>query len=101
MAVERFAWGVGERSLDTHVEGLSMLTFLIPAGRWLRHFGANESGLVTVEWVALAGAVLIGGITVAWLVLNGLQTPANNVGTNLTSCESIAAANSGDTSTCP
>jgi hypothetical protein len=54
--------------------------------------------MVTTEWVALAGAIIIRGITIAWLVLNSLQTPASNVDTDLTSCESITVANSGDTS---
>ena len=52
----------------------------------VRRFFSSEEGLVTVEWVALAGAVVIGGITVVWIVLNNLQTPANSVGSNLTAC---------------
>ena len=67
---------------------------------WVRSFGRDEGGLVTVEWVALAGAVVIGGITVVWLVMNNLQTPASNVGSNLTACESFAASHSGSTSGC-
>ena len=66
----------------------------------LRAFLENDSGLVTVEWVALAGAVVIGGITVVWIVMNNLQTPASAVGSNITSCESFAASNSGSTSGC-
>ena len=67
---------------------------------WLHSFGTDEGGLVTVEWVALAGAVVIGGITVVWIVMNNLQTPANAVGSNLTACETFAAQNSGSTSGC-
>jgi Flp pilus assembly pilin Flp len=66
----------------------------------LRRFATEEKGVVTVEWVALAGAILIGAITVGWLVLNGLQTPANNIGTNLTSCETSAAKTQGTTTSC-
>ena len=68
---------------------------------FLRQFVKAEEGVVAVEWVAIAGAVVIGGITVVWIVMNNLQTPANNVGANITTCEQIAAANSGKTSTCP
>jgi len=67
----------------------------------LRRFATLENGLVTTEWVALAGAVIIGGITVAWLVLNSLRGPASGIGTAINSCESIAASTSGVTSTCP
>ena len=67
---------------------------------FLRQFAKAEEGLVTVEWVALAGAVVIGGITVVWIVMNNLQTPANNIGSNITSCETSAAQNSGKTTGC-
>ncbi|MDE2184290.1 MAG: hypothetical protein KGJ78_14815 [Alphaproteobacteria bacterium] len=63
-------------------------------------FVTSEDGLVTVEWVALAGALAIGAITVGWIVLNGLKTPANNIGNNLSSCWSTANSNSGSTSGC-
>ena len=66
----------------------------------VRRFFSSEEGLVTVEWVALAGAVVIGGITVVWIVLNNLQTPANSVGSNLTACETYAASHSGSTTGC-
>jgi hypothetical protein len=65
-----------------------------------RGFGPVEAGVVTVEWVALAGAVVIGGITVVWIVLNNLQTPANGVGSSLATCETYAATHSGSTSGC-
>ena len=67
----------------------------------IREFMGEEHGLVTVEWVALAGAVIIGGIAVVWFVMNSLTAPAQNVGGNLTSCETIAAQNTGQTSSCP
>jgi Flp pilus assembly pilin Flp len=66
----------------------------------LSRFVRAQDGLVTVEWVALAGAVVIGGITVVWLVMNNLKTPANAVGSNLTTCETYAASHSGSTSGC-
>ena len=66
----------------------------------LRKFVKGQDGLVTVEWVALAGAVVIGGITVAWMVMNNLKTPASAVGSRLTACETYAASHSGSTSGC-
>jgi len=68
--------------------------------RTLKRFAGAQDGLVTVEWVALAGAVVIGGISLVWLVMNTLKTPANAVGTNLTSCEHYAAQHSGPTAGC-
>jgi len=65
-----------------------------------RAFARDERGLVTVEWVSLAGAVVIGGITVAWLVLNTLITPANNVASNVQQCETSAAQHTGSTRNC-
>lgn len=70
------------------------------AYRLFRAFVRNEAGLVTVEWVALAGAVVIGGIAVVWIVMNNLQTPASSIGSNITQCEQQAAQNSGATTGC-
>ena len=77
-----------------------MRTILTRLGRVVHNFTNNELGLVTVEWVALAGAVVIGGITVVWIVMNNLQTPAQAVGSNITTCEASAAQNSGSTAGC-
>ena len=67
----------------------------------LRSFGQSEDGVVTVEWVALAGAVLIGAIAVGWIVLNSLKGPAGSIGTGITNCETAAAAGgSGNTTNC-
>ncbi|MBN9587534.1 MAG: hypothetical protein BGN85_05655 [Alphaproteobacteria bacterium 64-11] len=67
---------------------------------FLRGFLRSEDGLVTVEWVALAGALVIGSITVGWLMMNGLAVPAQNVDAAISSCASTAAANSGTTTSC-
>ena len=67
---------------------------------FLKRFFSSEDGEVTIEWVALAGAVVIGGITIAWIVLNNLQTPANSVSSKLTACETDAASHSGSTTRC-
>ena len=49
----------------------------------LTGFFESEDGLVTVEWVALASALVIGAIAIGWLVLHNLRTPANNIGNNI------------------
>ena len=49
----------------------------------LNAFLKNEDGLVTVEWVALASALVIGAIALAWLVMGQLETPANTIGTKI------------------
>ena len=66
----------------------------------LRSFSKDEQGVVTVEWVALAGAVVIGAIAVGWIVMNNLKTPASTIGSNITQCESAAAAASGAVTSC-
>jgi hypothetical protein len=40
----------------------------------------REDGLVTVEWVALAAAMVVGAVTIGYLVLSNLQAPANSIG---------------------
>lgn len=79
-----------------------MVNKVTPSGwlRGLRRFGRSEEGAVTVEWVALAGAVLIGAIAVVWIVMNNLKTPASATGSNLTACEIYAAQHSGSTTSC-
>ena len=46
----------------------------------LQTFMVAEDGLVTVEWVALAGAIIIGAIAVGWIVMRSLSSPANAIG---------------------
>ena len=46
-----------------------------------RGFLASEDGLVTAEWVALAGAVTIGAIAIGWFVIHSLTGPVTNLGT--------------------
>lgn len=70
------------------------------AGSFLRNFFKAEDGLVTVEWVALAGALVIGAITVGWIMMNGLQTPATNVDNAISSCATTAAGTQGNTKGC-
>lgn len=55
----------------------------------LRGFFTSEDGLVTVEWVALASAMVIGAITVGWLVMKNLKEPANLIGSNISSVNNL------------
>ena len=67
---------------------------------FLKGFFKAEDGLVTVEWVALAGALVIGAITVGWIMMNGLSTPAKNVDSAISSCAGKAASSQGVTTGC-
>ena len=58
---------------------------------WLRGFGRHEDGLVTVEWLAVAGTVVIGGITAVWLTLNNLQNTGAGISNTVSSCHAIPA----------
>ncbi|MDE2184291.1 MAG: hypothetical protein KGJ78_14820 [Alphaproteobacteria bacterium] len=95
------AWPVRRMGLGNH-KGISiMLRAAFERGlRGPADFFKSEDGLVTVEWVALAGALFVGAITVGWIVMNGLQAPANTIGNGITSCEAAAAQAAGSTSNC-
>jgi hypothetical protein len=58
--------------------------------RGLTAFIKGEEGLVTVEWVALAAAVVVGGITLVWLVMNNLKVPAATIGNGINNAASTA-----------
>lgn len=77
-----------------------MHNFSSNPGAFLHDFFKAEDGLVTVEWVALAGALVIGAITVGWIMMNGLQAPATNVDNAIATCATTAAANAGNTAGC-
>jgi len=62
---------------------ISNAKWLRQAGAKMRGFMVSEEGLVTVEWVALAGAVIIGAIAVGWLVMRSLSGPANAIGSQI------------------
>ncbi len=66
----------------------------------LRNFSLEDHGVVSIEWVALAGAVVIGAIAIGWIVLNNLKPAASTITSGLTSCEAIAAGASGNVSGC-
>jgi hypothetical protein len=52
-------------------------------------FVKSEAGLVTVEWVALAGAVVVGAIFIGWTLLHTLggTSAVTGVGGTITGCE--------------
>lgn len=43
-------------------------------------FAKRQDGVVTVEWVAIAAAVVVGAITIGWLVFTNVKTHSNSVG---------------------
>lgn len=49
----------------------------------MRKFLRREDGLVTVEWVALAAAVVVGGIAIIWTVMDSLKTPAAGIASTI------------------
>jgi hypothetical protein len=49
----------------------------------LRGLLKRDGGVVTVEWVAIAAAVVVGGVAIAYIVLNGLGAPAQKIGSQL------------------
>ena len=51
--------------------------------RTLRAFCAADDGVTTVEWVALAAAMVIGTIGVAWIVMQGLAGAASSIASQL------------------
>ena len=58
------------------------------AGRFVdrtRQFGRNEDGLVTLEWVALAAAVIILAIGTVIVIQGQLNTAASTVGSAIVS----------------
>lgn len=54
----------------------------------IKRFFKDESGLVTVEWVAIAAALVVGAISIAWAVLGSLEAPAATIGSTIGSVPS-------------
>ena len=50
---------------------------------FLSRLAKSEDGLVTVEWVALAAAMVVGAVSIGWLVMVNLKAPANSIGTGI------------------
>ena len=55
-------------------------------GPWLLRYKdvlRSDSGVVTVEWVALAAGLVIGSITVSYILMSGLVGAASNIASQL------------------
>ena len=52
-------------------------------------FGKDEDGAMTVEWVAIAAAVVVGAVALTWSVLDNLDPVADAIGTSLTDAVGI------------
>jgi hypothetical protein len=50
---------------------------------FLSRLAKSEDGLVTVEWVALAAAMVVGAVSIGWLVMVNLKGPAASIGTGI------------------
>jgi Flp pilus assembly pilin Flp len=54
----------------------------------LRRFADNESGAVTVDWVALTAGIVVVGLAVVWYIFeNGVNVVATNIVGSLTGIE--------------
>ena len=53
--------------------------------RRLRRFLGDEDGLVTLEWVAIAAAVIILGVGVIIIIKPSVNSAASTVGSNILS----------------
>ncbi len=52
----------------------------------LRRFAANESGAVTVDWVALTAGIVVVGLAIVWFIMDqGVDVLAGHIVDNLTS----------------
>jgi Flp pilus assembly pilin Flp len=56
---------------------------MISIGRIFRRLVRKDDGSMTVEWIAIAAAVIIGAVAVTYTVLGGLKAPAAKIGTQL------------------
>jgi hypothetical protein len=65
----------------------------------MRSFGSNESGAVTVDWVALVAGILLLGIMVVYAIFNGgVSVLVSNVNSTLESVDANIADGSGSDS---
>ena len=61
-----------------------MRSFALKAAGLLQRFRKDEDGAMTVEWVAIAAAVVVGAVAITYTVLNNLDPVAAAVGGGLT-----------------
>jgi Flp pilus assembly pilin Flp len=60
-----------------------MRSFALKAAGLLQRFRKDEDGAMTVEWVAIAAAVVVGAVAITYTVLNNLDPVAAAVGGGL------------------
>ena len=60
-----------------------MLKFASKAAGLLKRFRKDEDGAMTVEWIAIAAAVVVGAVAMTWTVLDNLDPVAGQIGTGL------------------
>ena len=70
----------------------SMRSFAAKAQALLKRFRKDEDGAMTVEWVAIAAAVVVGAVAITYTVLNNLDPVAGAVGKSLTDTAKLAPA---------
>ena len=49
----------------------------------VERFHGDEDGAMTVEWVAIAAAVVVGAVALTWSVLSSLDPVADAIGSSL------------------
>jgi Flp pilus assembly pilin Flp len=61
-----------------------MLVSVMKAKTCLRNFARNESGAVTVDWVALTAGIIVVGLAIVWYIMdNGVDVLAGKIVTGL------------------
>ena len=68
-----------------------MLLKLSQLTRKIRRFGKEDDGAMTVEWTAIAAAVVIGAVAITYQVLDGLDPVAETIGSSLSNVASPPA----------
>ena len=48
-----------------------------------KDFANSDSGVVTIEWVALAAGLVAGCLVISFIIMNGLVAVASNVASQL------------------
>ena len=57
-----------------------MRSFALKAAGLLQRFRKDEDGAMTVEWVAIAAAVVVGAVAITWQVMANLDPVSGQIG---------------------
>jgi Flp pilus assembly pilin Flp len=60
-----------------------MRSFAVKAQALLNRFRKDEDGAMTVEWVAIAAAVVVGAVAITYIVMDNLDDVAVGIGDSL------------------